>query len=124
MPVRVVRRLTMISLIGLLGLYALAPLLRRAPGRPFLAASAVQEARFSGGGDWGRRSEDQGCAIHRRSIPTVHREPVCGESPVLFSHRGACRSDRLMRSDRAFFAWVQAQGALLRRRIFKKPRQA
>ncbi|MGC8724481.1 MAG: hypothetical protein ACP5VF_11525 [Acidobacteriota bacterium] len=124
MTVRMLRRLTMIFLIGLLGLSALAPALRRAPRWLCLSASVVQGARFSGGGNWDKRAEDHGCAIRcGRSSHTIRREQICGESPALFFRPPARRSDRLMRTDRSFFAWVQAQGNTMRRRIFKKQRQ-
>ncbi|MGA9751598.1 MAG: hypothetical protein WBS54_07395 [Acidobacteriota bacterium] len=124
MTVRMLRRLTMISLIGLLGLYALAPVLRRAPRWLCISASTVQGARFSGGGDWGRQAEDHGCAIRcGQGSHTVRRDRICKGSTALFSREPARRSDRLMRTDRSFFAWVQDQGNTMRRRIFKKHRQ-
>ena len=124
MTVRMLRRLTMISLIGLLGLYSLAPALRRAPRWLCISASTAQGARFSGGGDWGRQTEEHGCAMRcAQGSHTVRRERICGESVAFFSHQPARRPDRLMRTDRSFFAWVQAQGNTMRRRIFKKHRQ-
>ena len=124
MTVRMLRRLTLISLIGLLGLYALAPALRRAPRWLCICASTAEGARFSCGGDWGRQTEDHGCAIRcGQGSHTVRRERICGESAALFSRQPARRPDRLMRADRSFFAWVQDQGNTMRRRIFKKHRQ-
>jgi hypothetical protein len=118
------RRLTMISLIGMLGLYALAPVLRRAPRWLCVSASTAQGARFTGGGEWGRQAEDQGCAIRSgQRSHSVRRGLFFKESVALFTPQPAPRSDRLMRADRAFFAWVQAQGNTMRRRIFKKHRQ-